>query len=107
MAFLQVERNLLPVQTEMPDGTIVSLKFFPSQIEIVSDSTPSAWQGRVEEVMNLGDRVQLVLSVGDNLFAKIEIPIPCRYRVGDRVEFIVKGSVSPAGGDDKGNNQSG
>ncbi len=93
--FLQVQRNLLPIQTDMADGTLASLKFFPSQVELTSDNDPEAWQGRVDEVMNLGDRVQLVVSVADNLVVRIETPLPCRYKTGDKVMFIVKGFVSP------------
>lgn len=94
-AFLQVQGNLLPIQTEMPEGTWASLKFFPSQIEIVPNNTPASWQGRVEEVMNLGDRAQLVVSVADGLVVRIETPLPCRYGMGDKVAFVVKGAVSP------------
>ncbi len=93
--FLEVQGNLLPIQTDMPDGTVATLKFFPSQIELAPDSAPTAWQGRVDEVMNLGDRVQLVVLVGDNLVARIEVPLPCRYEIGDKVAFIVKGSILP------------
>lgn len=94
-AFLQVQENLLPIQTDMPDGAIISLRFFPSQIELVPNSEPIAWEGGVDEVINLGDRVQLVVSVADNLVVRIEVPSPCRYEVGDKVAFIVKGSTLP------------
>lgn len=93
--FLQVQGNLLPIQTDMPDGTLASLKFFPSQIELASSRMSTAWRGKVDEVMNLGDRVQLVVSVADKLVAKIEIPLPCPYNIGDTVMFFVKGTVSP------------
>lgn len=92
--FLRVRGNLLPIQTDLPTGTVASLKFFPSQVELVPP-TAEAWRGRVDEVMNLGDRVQLVISVADSLPARIEAPSPCHYEIGDEVTFIVKGSVLP------------
>ncbi|MCS7187349.1 MAG: ABC transporter ATP-binding protein [Armatimonadetes bacterium] len=100
-SFLQVQGNLLPIQTDMPDGTFASLKFFPSQIELAPNKSPLAWQGRVDEVMNLGDRAQLVVAVSDKLVVRIETPLTCRYEIGDEIAFTVKSYLSPVEGGHK------
>jgi molybdate/tungstate transport system ATP-binding protein len=91
-AFLQVGKLLLPINSDLPEGTNASLKFFPSQVEIVSNDERAAWLGKVEEVMDLGDKVHLAVSVADGLVVKVETS-PKGFKIGDEVAFVVKGQV--------------
>lgn len=93
--FLRVKDILLPINTDLPEGTSVSFKFFPSQVELLLDATPSSWLGKVEELMDLGDKVHLVVSVANGLVVKIETTIK-GFKLGQEVAFAVKGQISPA-----------
>jgi len=95
-AFLQVNEILLPINTDLPEGTSASLKFFPSQVQFVPNDAQEAWLGRIEEVMDLGDKVHLVVSVADGLVVKIETS-PKNFKIGDEVAFVVKGQVFLSG----------
>ncbi len=93
--FLQTNEAKLPIQTDLPDGVAASLHFFPSQVQIVLDDGPAVWRGRVNEFMDLGDRVQMVVSVLEKFNVRIETTKPCPFKVGDEVYFVVKGEVRP------------
>ncbi|MDW8026871.1 MAG: ATP-binding cassette domain-containing protein [Armatimonadota bacterium] len=93
--FLQTSKTKLPIQTDLPDGTFASLRFFPSQAQIVPDGISNVWRGRIEEVMDLGDKVQMVVSLSESLVVRIESAKPCPFKIGDEVSFVVNSQVQP------------
>lgn len=88
-AYLQVNDSLLPIQTDLPDGTQARLQFFPSQVQFVTDDYPNAWKGIVDEVMDLGDRVQVIAELANGIIVRAEASPSCPYAVGDAVAFVV------------------
>ncbi len=93
--FLQVGNTLLPISTDLPDGTIALLQFFPSQVQLVAADVPGAWQGTVLEVVHLGDRMQLLVALSEEISLQAESPLPCPYTIGDKVGCFVPVPLQP------------
>ncbi|GBC97715.1 Sulfate/thiosulfate import ATP-binding protein CysA [bacterium HR17] len=93
-AFLRIGATLLPVQTDLPDGSTVRWQFFPSQVRL--GDTPDAWRGIVDETMELGDRTVLVVELAEGVLVRLEAPSPCPYSVGDEIAFTVTAPLTPA-----------
>ncbi len=100
--FLQAGEIKLPIKTDLPEGTFVSLRFFPSQAQVMPNGSPTAWRGIVDEIMDLGDRVQLVVSVSPEIAIRIETQKPCPFKVGDEISFEVNSDAQPFEGFFKG-----
>ncbi len=94
--FLQVGTTELPVETNLPDETPALLQFFPSQIQLLPAPSVEAWTGQVEEVVNLGDRTQLLVTISPEVFVRVEVANDCIVSVGDTVAFRVLSSPQQA-----------
>lgn len=94
-SFLKLNENmLLPVKTNLPNGTKAKLQFFPSQVQLVGNGK-DAWTGTVSEVIELGDRTQLSVSLSPDLTVIVEVESPSPHKVGDRISFVVTESLKP------------
>ncbi len=93
--FLQVGTTLLPVETELPDGTPATLQFFPSQAHLTNREHPMAWRGQVEEAIYLGEREQLLVALSEDLMVRVDVPAPCPYGIGAPVALLVPVAPQP------------
>ncbi|MGQ9463285.1 MAG: ABC transporter ATP-binding protein [Candidatus Fervidibacter sp.] len=94
-SFLKLNENsLLPVKTNLPDGTKARLQFFPSQVRVVGNEK-DAWRGTVSEVIVLGDRTRLSVSLSPDLTVLVEVDSTSPQKVGDRISFVVTEILRP------------
>lgn len=96
-SFLKLNENsLLPIKTNLPDGTKARLQFFPSQVRVIgNENEKDAWTGTVSEAIELGDRTQLSVSLSSDLTVRVEVNSPSQHKVGDRISFVVTESLQP------------
>lgn len=92
-AFLRVGAAKFPVQTDLPDGTLVHWRFFPSQVCL--SNAPTAWHGIVSEVMELGDRSLLVVELAEGVVVRLQGASPSPYSVGDVISFVINAPLIP------------